>query len=1129
MSDPTRTQHAPTAGSDAESEANDPTQPRAAGAPPRGFGPPAHEGEVGTLGRYRVLQQLGAGGMGAVYLGYHTGLQCKVALKVMLPGAATDSAARERFLREARTAAQVKSDHVVTIHDVDEANGVPFIAMEYLLGAPLDAYLKKKGELPLEQAVRIVRECALGLAAVHAQGLIHRDIKPGNIWLQAPHGRAKLLDFGLARSESDEHHITSTGGVVGTVAYMSPQQGRGEKVDARTDLWSLGVVLYRLCTGRMPFEGASQMAVLTSIALDVPPAPRAVNASLPPALEAVILTLLAKDPGARYQTAHAAAEALAAVERGDGPHLLVPVPQELTVGAQTQNVWESIADDSESVAVPMATSADATEVSRVAPPRRTSKVPLLLGAGALVAALVGLVAVALAPGKKPEAVKKEEPPPEPVKGRLSILDARPGTEFALKRDGVVVVPKTGSRSLQLEPGRYTIEFVSTVAPGTKIVPDTFEVTPGGRYSVSVKGPTSGPEVPETKVYDLPADLIAPLTPVKPNEVFSLDYLDPAKHIPADEQFDWQPKELVAALGSHRQRLRGGSVNELVFSSDGSVLLAGHNLGRTAFNTATGKSLNWPLTTVLSPDSKRAAFGNKIWQVADPQKVVEYGSVGDILAFLTDEIVLTLGEGGYVVWKLDPKAPKPLARFEGGLSFALSNDRKRLAVLSKDDSACTVYDVTAEGPKKKYALPGEPGKALVFPDMHLHYASFSDNGLLAVISADRLARIWDVTGPKPELKHTLGKMNCVALYPKGDFLLGVVPEKGTELWALNEADPRRVAGVPSFGVTDISIAVCPDGETFATGNTGGAVHFWGIEKGVTFEKHPIRPGYKAANTRLSPDGRYTATYEEWGNAASVLWNFADMSLQPIELTGNPRFSPDGGLLCDGNGVGLRLFQRGDGFKKVVADFGSAFAPLAYHPNGKWFAAISGAELQVWDVSASPPKELFPSLPMQLLDVRFSSFTPDGQFFVTCSNEQALAVIRIWSVTARGLVPRSVTIVPSVVGFWGAALAPDGRTLVATGGAAFFYDLKDGVPTLRREDKVADAHIAYAPDGRTLLLSGSGLVKLVDAASGKVLHQWQYGGAVAHWHPDGRHVVVNNYDGTIYVLRVSQRAAPPESKK
>ncbi|HTU92477.1 MAG TPA: protein kinase, partial [Gemmataceae bacterium] len=280
--------------------------------------------ELGRLGPYRVLKVLGAGGMGVVFRAEDPSLQRMVALKAMLPGLAENDGLRQRFLREARLAASLKHDHVVTIHQVGEDRGAPFLAMEFLEGESLEDRLKREGKLPLAEVLRIGREIADGLQAAHERSLIHRDIKPGNIWLEKLPGergvstsryRVKILDFGLARSSSDDIHLTQSGAIVGTPAYMSPEQARGEKVDSRCDLYSLGCVLYRLCTGELPFKGDSAMSMLLALAIEQPKSPREVNPDVPPPLADLILRLLAKDPAQRPASAAIVAEDLQALER----------------------------------------------------------------------------------------------------------------------------------------------------------------------------------------------------------------------------------------------------------------------------------------------------------------------------------------------------------------------------------------------------------------------------------------------------------------------------------------------------------------------------------------------------------------------------------------------------------------------------------------------------------------------------------------------------------------------------------------------------------------------------------------------------------------------------------------------
>ena len=277
------------------------------------FSPPAVEGEAGTLGPYRILKRLGVGGMGAVYAAVDTRLNRKLAIKVMLPRYAQDGAARERFLRKAHAAAQVAHDNVITVYEADVRDGVPYIAMQWLPGCTLEDVLRHEAALPIARILQIGREAALGLAAAHRVGCVHRDVKPANLWIEAPSGRVKVLDFGLARPVQSDVHLTASGTIVGTPAYMSPEQGRGLKVDRLTDLFSLGVVLYRLCTGKLPFEGPNTMAMLTALGIDEPRPVRELNPETPESLAALIHQLLAKNPADRPQSAEEVAARLDAI------------------------------------------------------------------------------------------------------------------------------------------------------------------------------------------------------------------------------------------------------------------------------------------------------------------------------------------------------------------------------------------------------------------------------------------------------------------------------------------------------------------------------------------------------------------------------------------------------------------------------------------------------------------------------------------------------------------------------------------------------------------------------------------------------------------------------------------------
>ena len=271
--------------------------------------PPAEPGDLGRFGPYRVLGVIGRGGMGVVLRAFDPALHRPVAIKVLAPELAVSATARRRFLREARAAASVVHDHVVTIHAVDEAKGLPYLVMRLVEGKSLQDRLDREGPLGLAEILRIGRQALQGLAAAHEQGLVHRDIKPANILPENGVERVKISDFGLARA-ADDASLTQSGVIAGTPQFMAPEQASGEAVDHRADLFSLGSVLYAMCTGRPPFRAGTALAVLRRVAVDTPRPIREVNPDIPGWLAAVVARLHAKDPVERFQSATEVAELL---------------------------------------------------------------------------------------------------------------------------------------------------------------------------------------------------------------------------------------------------------------------------------------------------------------------------------------------------------------------------------------------------------------------------------------------------------------------------------------------------------------------------------------------------------------------------------------------------------------------------------------------------------------------------------------------------------------------------------------------------------------------------------------------------------------------------------------------------
>jgi hypothetical protein len=356
--------------------------------------------------RYEIEATLGEGGMARVYRGTDGVLGRPVAIKVLADRYTNDATFVTRFRREAQAAAALNHPNVVSVFDTGDDGQAHYIVMEYVPGQTLADVLKREGPLEPDRAARIAEDVGTALQAAHERGLVHRDVKPGNVMID-PEGRTKVMDFGIARAAADDT-LTQTGAVLGTAAYLSPEQARGDPVDARSDIYSLGCVLYEMLTGRPPFTGDSPVAIAYAHVNDQPDPPSAHRRGVPPELEAVTLRALAKDPEDRYRSAGELRDALAAAR---------------SAGVATEPMGAAAAGDTAVMPAPGATAPVSTEPA--GPPRRTSWIPLALIAAAVLA-VAGILALALAgdrdqPGdqgggrnrNQPEQAPPEEESPAP--------------------------------------------------------------------------------------------------------------------------------------------------------------------------------------------------------------------------------------------------------------------------------------------------------------------------------------------------------------------------------------------------------------------------------------------------------------------------------------------------------------------------------------------------------------------------------------------------------------------------------------------------------------------------------------------------------------------------------------------
>lgn len=331
------------------------------------------------LGAYEIVARLGAGGMGEVYLANDMRLGRRVALKVLPPALAGDDDRRRRLEREAQAAAKLNHPNIVTLFSFEHADAIAFLTMEYVEGDSLASHIVAAG-MPLNRMLPIAIAIADAVAAAHRAGIVHRDLKPANVMLTAPGSRPKVLDFGLARFQgvvADPAAATGTapisdlGRIVGTIAYMSPEQAEGRETDARSDIFSLGVMLFEMATGRRPFVGDSSLSVISSILRDTPPTVSDVKPGLPVEFARIVRRCLQKDPDRRYQTA-----------------------------VDLRNALEELKQDTESgISAPV--------VPRIASHGRRRWIPIVAAAGVLVVAGAGWWGVRARSSKPPRAAAIE--------------------------------------------------------------------------------------------------------------------------------------------------------------------------------------------------------------------------------------------------------------------------------------------------------------------------------------------------------------------------------------------------------------------------------------------------------------------------------------------------------------------------------------------------------------------------------------------------------------------------------------------------------------------------------------------------------------------------------------------------
>jgi WD40 repeat protein/serine/threonine protein kinase len=982
------------------------------------LGPPDEQNSLGRLDYYEVLEVIGRGSTGMVLRAKDTKLQRVVAIKVLAPGLAASGKARQRFVHEAQAAAAVRDDHIVAIHAVSDEGPVPYLVMDYIHGITLEERVQQAGTgLELIEILRIGLQVAKGLAAAHAQGLIHRDIKPANILLENSVQRVKITDFGLAGAAADAG-LTEPGVIAGTPLYMSPEQALGQVTDQRTDLFSLGSVLYTLCTGRPAFLDESTSAVLQRVREVVPPPVRLLNPVIPDWLSDLISKLHAKQVNDRLASARDVADLLSRqLAQLQGP----PVA-ETVVSVSRQKVSQR-------------------------PWARHTRVFIVLGLAGLLIALGALI-IFLALLRNQQV---DDPPP-----------GSPGPIVPLDLRREAIPPRLLALAGAGDPAQAPPELAAVLGDGRFLLPQS-----GGILWMQ--------QSPDEKTLAVPVagDLVL-------CEVQSGNYLRSLKG--PGGRMVWvsfsRDSQLLAATTWYEGQNGAVRVWDLrtdtelftkpvpgskisganTFSADGRRLVAEVSQGLQVWDAKTGEEIQTvPIVPAgcgricFSPDGRRLAAA--LWNGRnvkvfgwDGEKLVEFctleGHSAPVMAvsYSPDGKCLASGtEKEIKLWEADSlRAIRTVQTPAQELAFTPDSQTlyaSATCAKSTPVHTWTRWDVTTQNESPALSL-----EISVEPNFAMHCLSRDGKVLFLAHGAHypSSVRAIDTASGKdiyPRLGH-VAPLNAIAISPDGGTLASAGEDRAVKVW--NLADGRVLQ---SFAVhTDAvwGLAFSREGKLLATGSRDGTITLWDIPRGMqirTLHGHSRSP----SRIQFSPDGRMLAAGGESGIVKR--WDLASgEEASPLPgPTGIVRcvaFSPDGKLLAAGgeNRTVLVHDLVGGGSQKFKTP--SAVNEVAFSPDGRTLAAVGDApEAAVWLCNLETRQET--TLQGHTGHVYSVAFSPTAPVLATCAED---GTVRLWDLSAEK--SSGGTIGPGPFGgpVRSVAYTPDGRYLATANANGMVYLLR-----------------------------------------------------------------------------------------
>ena len=1053
---------------------------------------------LGSIGDFIISRVLGSGGMGVVFAARDSRLNREVALKLLMPEIAEKRSARERFLRESRAAAAIRNEHVVTIFQAGEVNGLLFLAQELVVGESLEQRLAPNIVLPQIEAIRIASEIAAGLAAAHQKGILHRDIKPSNVMVESSTGRVRLLDFGLALPINDQAQLTSPGMLVGTPAYMSPEQAQSDELDARSDLFSLGCILYRMLTGKTPFSGTNVLTVLRSLAVDTPRPAIQLNPQIDADLSRLIEQLISRDRDLR------------------------PASAEIVLN-RLQQIHTSL---SNSVSTPSVKTASTPARPRA--PRRT----ILAVSGFALLCLLGIwIRIRARDGSVVATIEVEDL-------KSVSVNTEPGTTAEILQTN-----NAASATRPNSPAPVPAEVTSTKQEWK------FQPVPIGTSPWDQLDPALIP--PSERFRWQPPELVAVLG--SHARRYWLDAENRLAVISPDGRLAvtsaaWEFGDGLIIWDVESQSIKAQlppekSLYGMQFSPDGKRLIGrragkGAEFGSCALLDLSGQE---PVEIPVVDHGKFEASVAHVW-LGDAQTAVVTTPAPEptlaIYRFVDQQGTAVLQVGSSLPLGTQASPAVAVAPYSGHVVYLDANDRlMRTRVLIGEFAPSEELQIPVDRAKLRELMISPDGDRLIVRN-HEGFGTMWD-----INSSPPVAGTAAQTGIHDRIRITSDGKWILQLYNDAK----ICPVK--ELKWLDPVVFEQTYGAGAVCEADVS----RDGRRAITFSSLGLIQFWDLSHGRPVALSPLspEPAFKQGNTFISPVDntlvleRYEDVYgvnrQFWTPEGGVLKPLSVMrpksEIVPVEGPFFPVHRNRGVFLHPEGRPRILEFTDGE-WDRQGQEFGDSHTTYGALTHGGQrlvtLNTVNNRSLIAWDLNHKTPRKIWE----HPIEPRFGgeynnsclSVSADGTVAAIAPSPNApptdkkeVLVLKIGKnpPAAPDYIPLDF-----VDGNYMLKLSPDGRFLahLKAGPSYLLFIEKIGAnpPEVAASRLEGLSAFSFSPDGRYLACASVGGVKILRVPSLEPVAQMRLFGC-AHWldwTPDCRHIVTLNWNKTVYVLRVTE---------